>query len=130
MTAMVIGGDHLGSIGDRLKDQGFEEIKHLTGRKNSPVTDMISEKLDLVLVLTDYVGTDLSRVVKNEAKKRSVPLIFARRNWSCIYKEMERVCYKCCRRPCQNSIDSAEEIKGSNHYCGGDCKCRSLRKSL
>ncbi len=103
MTVMVIGGDHLGNINSQLKEQGFEKIKHLTGRKKSPINEMISDKLDLVLVLTDYVGTDLSRVVKNKAKQYDVPVIFSRRSWSCITKEMERVC---CRSCCNNRSSS------------------------
>lgn len=128
MTVMVIGGDHLGSIDDQLKEQGFEKIKHLTGRKKSPVTEMISTKVDLVLVLTDYVGTNLSRVVKNEAKKHDIPVIFARRSWSCIAMEMERVCCFCCRKPCSRKIDALEGNRASKNCCGGDCQCRSVKK--
>ncbi len=128
MTVMVIGGDHLGSINDQLKEQGFEKVKHLTGRKNSPVTEMISARVDLVVVLTDYVGTKLSRVVKNEAKRHDVPIIFARRSWSCIAQEMERVCCFCCNKPCSRKIDALEGNMADKNYCGGDCQCRSVRK--
>jgi hypothetical protein len=129
MTVMVIGGDHLGNISGQLKEQGFEKIKHLTGRKKRPVTEMISGKIDLVLVLTDYVGTDLSRVVKDEAKKYELPVIFARRSWSCISKEIDRVCCKCCQKPCSRRIDAVEGIEISSNCCGGDCKCQSARKN-
>ncbi|GEM_PF-1687054 len=130
MTVIVIGGDHLGSIDDQLKEQGFEKIKHLTGRKKSPVTEMISDRVALVLVLTDYVGTNLSRVVKNEAKKHDIPVIFARRSWSCIAKEMERVCCFCCQKPCSRKIDVLVDNTDGKNYCGGDCQCRSVKKKF
>jgi hypothetical protein len=120
MTAMVIGGDHLGSIDKQLKKQGFVMVKHLTGRKNSQVAEVISNRLDLVLVLTDYVGTKLSRVVKNEAKKNDVPVIFARRSWSAISKEMERVSCMNCQKQRKKTCDSNEELESFHYCCGSD----------
>lgn len=128
MTVMVIGGDHLGSISAQLKERGFKKIKHFTGRKKSTVTDMISGRLDLVLVLTDYVGTDLSKVVKCEAKKYDLPVVFSRRSWSCIAREMERVCCFCCQEPCSSRIDSTGPCGSGGNCCGGECKCRSAGK--
>jgi len=97
MTVTVIGGDHLGAIPDNLKKNGYDQIKHLTGRKIRHVKKGFSENNDLVLVLTDYVGTNLSRVIKTEAKKQDIPVIFARRSWSCIVTEMNRINCKDCR---------------------------------
>ncbi len=100
MTVTVIGGDHLGAIPDNLKENGYDQVKHLTGRKIKHVKRGFPENCDLVLVLTDYVGTKLSRVIKTEAKKKEIPVIFARRSWSCIAKEMNRVnCKNCQARP-------------------------------
>ncbi len=107
MTAMIIGGDHLGGIPDNLKENGYKQIKHLTGRKVKHVRKSFSENCDLILVLTDYVGTDLSRVIKNQAKEQGVPVVFARRSWSCIAREMNRIqCHGCrakCKRPCSST---------------------------
>lgn len=100
MTVAVIGGDHLGAIPDNLKESGYDRVKHLTGRKVKHVKRSFPENCDLVLVLTDYVGTNLSRVIKTEAKKHEVPVIFARRSWACIAKEMNRInCNNCCSKP-------------------------------
>jgi hypothetical protein len=129
MTVMIIGGDHLGNISDQLKERGFNRIKHVTGRKNGAVTEMISGKLDLVLVLTDYVGTNLSKVVKDEAKKHDLPVVFARRSWSCIAKEMERVCCSCCQQPCSKRPDSVARARDGDSCCGGVCQCHTARKT-
>ncbi len=91
MTVMIIGGDHLGNISDSLKLKGYDQIKHFPGRKKCPVKKMISDGLDLLLVLTDYVGTDLSRTVKTEAKKSGIKVAFAKRSWSSIASELERI---------------------------------------
>lgn len=34
-SILVIGGDRLGNIVDFLEEQGFTNIHHVTGRKNS-----------------------------------------------------------------------------------------------
>ncbi len=91
MTVMVVGGDHLGGIKGNLKKKGYDKVKHLSGRKPGHVRKSISESLDLVLVLTDYVGTDLSRQVKTRAKECKTRIVFARRSWACIAKEMDRI---------------------------------------
>ncbi len=128
MTVMIIGGDHLGSIDKRLKEKGFDNLTHFTGRKQNSITEMISARVDLVLVLTDYVGTKLSKVVKDKAKKHNVPVIFARRSWSCIVMEMERVCCLCCQKPCSITCNALKGITEDNNYFGGNCKCQSTRK--
>ncbi len=122
MTVMVVGGDHLGKITGSLQEKGYDDIKHLTGRKISPVTKMISDNIDLILVLTDYVGTDLSRVVKIKAKKQGIQVAFARRSWSCICRELDRVCPE----PCNNSCRSGAMITVNQPgHCGKEGACGS-----
>ena len=114
MTVMVVGGDRLGGIKDGLKEKGYSEITHISGRKPGHVKKNISGDLDLVLVLTDYVGTKLSKTVKARAKECNTTVLFARRSWSCIAKEMDRVCCsgECCSERC---------CKGCCNNC--PCKC-------
>ncbi len=91
MSIYVVGGDFLGSIPSELEKSGFTEIRHFQGRKVLKQKNFISPCMDLILVLTDYVGSDLSRTVKEQAKKHSVKIAFARRSWSNISKELDRL---------------------------------------
>ncbi|UNC93084.1 DUF2325 domain-containing protein [Candidatus Contubernalis alkaliaceticus] len=93
MSIVVVGGDHLGSIPDKLRQKGFTEIQHYQGRKVLKFKDKISCSTDLILVLTDYVGTDLAKVVKAEAKKNKLKVIFSRRSWASIQREFNRFGY-------------------------------------
>lgn len=111
MTVMVIGGDRLGNIPCSLKEKGYTKIKHYSGRKKCPVNKMITESIDLILVLTDYVGTDLSRVVKNEAKRNGIKVAFCRRSWSCISRELDRVCSQNCPEKTATSFNISKECR-------------------
>lgn len=93
MSILVIGGDHLGRIPDFLQERGFTDIRHITGRKSNSIGNLFLSGADMVLVLTDYVGTDLSRTIKKESKKKDVKVIFSRRSWSAISRELDRVSF-------------------------------------
>ncbi|TDO94694.1 hypothetical protein DFR79_10269 [Halanaerobium saccharolyticum] len=91
MSLMIVGADNLGSIRDNVKDLGFEEITHLSGRKKSKFRNFeIPADTDFVLVMTDYINHAVMRKVKSAAKERGVSVIYARRSWSAIYKKLER----------------------------------------
>lgn len=89
MSIVVVGGDHLGGIDDKLRNLGFTSIHHVNGRKTRHVNTSISRKTDFVLVLTDYVRHDLCEKVKKESKNRGIKLMFAKRSWSHIQKLSE-----------------------------------------
>ena len=44
--------------------------------------------MDLIIVLHDYVNHNLMYVTKKRAKEANIPVIFARRSWSSIYKKL------------------------------------------
>ncbi len=96
MSIVVVGGDHLGNIPDRLQQNGFTQIHHYHGRKILKLKDKIRGSTNLILVLIDYVGTDLARVVKAEAKKNKVEVVFSRRSWASIHQELNRLGYPAC----------------------------------
>lgn len=91
MSILLIGGDRLDSITGKLMESGFENVEHISGRKNRDKKIKISEKTDLVLVLVDYVGHKLAEVAKEESKKSDVKIVFSRRSWAC----MEKIIQKC-----------------------------------
>lgn len=95
MTITIVGGDRLGNIPAQLEDNGFTRIHHLAGRKHkqTAVEKQLPDNSDIVLVLTDFVGTDLSRRVKKTAKKQGLPVLFARRSWACIHQALQETGY-------------------------------------
>jgi len=94
-VVLVIGGDHLGSIGQNLRNLGYADVKHVTGRTERRVE--IPAGTELVVVLIDYVNHNLARWVKEQAKARQLPIIFARRSWSAICASLQ-ACADCPHR--------------------------------
>ncbi|MGO4888221.1 DUF2325 domain-containing protein [Anaerobacillus sp. MEB173] len=88
-SLLIVGADHLGNITNRLQSCGFEHICHLKGRKCQEVRREIPEDVEHILVLTDYVNHNLSKVIKQKAKEKSVPIYFAKRSWCSIYRVLE-----------------------------------------
>lgn len=89
MSILVIGGDKLGSITGKLKENGFNKIGHITGRKKGDRKIKIPENTDLVLVLTDYVGHNMAEIIKERSRRSDVEVMFCRRSWSSMYKNIE-----------------------------------------
>lgn len=85
MSVLVIGGDNIFNIKEKLKQTGFDKIEHITGRKKSDRKIKIPEKTDLVLVLIDYVGHSLTDIAKEESKRNDVRIVFSKRSW--VYME-------------------------------------------
>ncbi|WP_338452596.1 DUF2325 domain-containing protein [Niallia oryzisoli] len=91
MTSMlIIGGDRLGTISKKLEHEGFNKVFHVNGRKKLMVQKEIPSKVDLVLVLTDYINHNLSRAIKRKAQEHGVPIYFSKRSWGSIYKEIQK----------------------------------------
>jgi hypothetical protein len=85
-SLLIIGADHLGPIEAKLAELGFDQIAHISGRKSLEVKRAIPDHVDYILVLTDYVNHNLSKVVKQRAKESSLPILFAKRSWSSIHQ--------------------------------------------
>ncbi len=82
MSILVVGGDKLGSITQKLSETGFSEIQHISGRKYGDRKTKIPFNADIVLVLTDFIEHALMRNIKKESKKSGVKLIFSKRSWT------------------------------------------------
>lgn len=92
MSIFVVGADHLGDITARLKKIGCETLTHLKGRKNMQKRDLqIPSGTDLVLVITDYVDHNIARIIRDKAKTHSIPVVFSKRSWSYLARELEKV---------------------------------------
>ncbi|WP_125153149.1 DUF2325 domain-containing protein [Clostridium rectalis] len=81
MSVLVIGGDRLGNIKDNLKNSGFDNIKHVTGRRNSDRKIDIPVKMDLVLILTDFINHKVAEIIKAKSKKNNTKILYSKRSW-------------------------------------------------
>jgi hypothetical protein len=89
MSILLVGGDRLGNITQKLQENGFRDIQHISGRKNGDRKIKISEKTDLVLVLVDYVEHQLTEIIKKESKRCGVKIAFSRRSWVCMENNIQ-----------------------------------------
>ncbi|MBU3126135.1 DUF2325 domain-containing protein [Clostridium sp. FP2] len=90
MGILLIGGDNLGSITKNLIKNGFNDIEHITGRKNDAKNFRIPRNIDLVMILVDFVGHQLTTVVKEESRKANVKVAFSKRSWTHMEKEIQK----------------------------------------
>lgn len=82
MGVLVVGGDRICNIKEKLRQSGFDKIEHVTGRKKMDRKIKIPERTDLVLVLIDYVGHNVTEIVKDESKRCDVKVMFSKRSWA------------------------------------------------
>jgi hypothetical protein len=87
---MVVGGDRLKHITDRLENEGYKEIIHLDGRKSSMVKRDIPEHTEFILVITDFINHNMAKVIKEKAKKQEKPIYFVKHSWSAIHKIIKK----------------------------------------
>lgn len=81
MCILLIGGDNLGNITQKLMKSGFNDIEHISGRKKDAKNFRIPRNIDLVMVLVDFVGHQLTKVVKEESRKTNVKVVYSKRSW-------------------------------------------------
>lgn len=89
MSILVIGGDSLGNITEKLIKNGFGDIEHITGRKNDSKKFKIAGRPDLVMVLVDFVSHKLSTIVKEESRRADVKIAFSKRSWTHMEKKIQ-----------------------------------------
>jgi hypothetical protein len=89
-SLLIVGGDKLGKIAEKIEQQGFDEVIHLNGRKSRMVRVGISKKVDVILVFTDYINHNLSNVIKKKAQEQSIPICFSRHSWCSVSREVKK----------------------------------------
>jgi len=90
MSILLIGGDSLGNITNKLIENGFESIEHITGRKNDSKNFKISRNIDLVMVLVDFGSHKLTAIVKEESRRADVKIAFSKRSWTHMEKKIQQ----------------------------------------
>lgn len=91
MSVLVIGGDKLGNIKDYLKQNGFNEINHITGRKKGDLKVEIPTDTDVVLVLTDFIGHQMTKTIKSRSKSSNAKVIYSKRAISYLEQSLKGV---------------------------------------
>lgn len=100
MSVLVLGGDDITSIKGVLSGFGFEEIKHWDGRRESINNKTIPQNANCLVMLTNYLNHNTMKKFKNEAKKRGVPIVCARRGASCLFQSLCKANFKSCSDEC------------------------------
>ncbi|MEN6411608.1 MAG: DUF2325 domain-containing protein [Veillonellales bacterium] len=90
MSVVVIGGDYLGSIEKNLYSMGVTELQHITGRKALDKSKVsVPKGTDFILVFTNYVNHATAQTVKEIAKSRAIPLVYAKRSWRAVEEKLK-----------------------------------------
>lgn len=106
MSILVIGGDQISQISDMLKDLGAKTINHWDARKKSSAPKKkVPLDTDCIVMLTSFLNHNTMLKYKNEAKRKNIPFICAKRSVACVYDEYVKVmginsceeCYANCK---------------------------------
>jgi hypothetical protein len=80
MTTLVIGGDRIDSIRRELAEHGREDIEHWGGRKPADTRRAIPARVDLVIMVTDYLSHNMLYSATMRATRLDLPIIYSRRS--------------------------------------------------
>ena len=92
MSILLIGGDKVTTIKNRLNELGVSKINHWDARKKSSACKKaIPHDTQCVIMLTSYLNHNAMKHFKSEAKKKQIPLICAKSSANCVYEEYVKV---------------------------------------
>jgi len=90
MSLLILGGDKINPIINVLQELGVSDIIHWTARnqKNGrKKAKKIPEKIDMVLMLTNFLNHNAMLHYRSEAKTKGLPIIYSTRNVDCVKSE-------------------------------------------
>ncbi|MBZ7940969.1 MULTISPECIES: DUF2325 domain-containing protein [Campylobacter] len=88
MSVLVIGADEITPIKTVLYDLGAKKIEHWNARNENRVNRKpIPCDIKCIVMLTSFLNHNTMKKIKNEAKKRKIPLVCAKRSVNCVYCE-------------------------------------------
>ncbi|WP_164469608.1 DUF2325 domain-containing protein [Aliarcobacter cryaerophilus] len=92
MSILIIGGDQISQISSMLIQMGAKNINHWDARKKSSAPKKkVPQDTDCIVMLTSFLNHNTMLKYKNEAKKRNIPFICAKRSISCVYDEYVKI---------------------------------------
>ncbi len=87
MSIVIIGADKLGNIPKNLKELGYTDITHISGRDINRIS--IPKYTDAVLVLTNFVKHNITNSLKKNLKNDNINVYYAKRSWTCIEQALK-----------------------------------------
>jgi len=87
MSLLILGGDRINPILTLLEGLGVTDIIHWTARnqKNGrKKAKRIPSKVDMVLMLTNFLNHNTMLYYKAEAKAKDLPIVYSTRNVDCV----------------------------------------------
>jgi len=92
MSILLIGGDKVATIKEKLGDLGVTKINHWDARKKSSACKKaIPQDTQCVIMLTSYLNHNAMKHFKSEAKKKQIPLVCTKSSANCVYEEYIKV---------------------------------------
>lgn len=92
MKALIVGADHIEPIKQELAHgafcSGVTATEHWTGRKVGDERRKIPSDTGLVVVICDRINHQLLRNVRDQAKRRDLPLLYARHSLTEIREKL------------------------------------------
>ncbi len=88
MAVLIIGGDKIDAVSSVVKNFSFDKVIHWDARKQSSVRKEIPQDVKLVIMLTNFLNHNAMNKFKNEAKRKAIDFICAKRSESSVYCEL------------------------------------------
>ncbi len=87
MSLLILGGDRINPILNILEELGVTDVVHWTARnqKNGrKKAKKIPSKVDMVLMLTNFLNHNAMLHYRAEAKSKDLPIVYSTRNVDCV----------------------------------------------
>lgn len=97
MSLLILGGDNINPILKTLQSLGVSDILHWTARnqKNGRKrAKKIPQKVDMVLMLTNFLNHNAMLHYRSEAKTKNLPIMYSTRNIDCVKNEFIKMLSK------------------------------------
>jgi len=104
MNTLNVGADKLCNIPDLLLTHGIDNFEHISGRKKGMRNLVVSNRVDIVIVFTDFVEHPVLVNIKSQLKETNIPCIYCKRSTTQLKQKLES-CLSC------------------NEYCAKTGKC-------
>jgi len=92
MKALIVGADHVDPIKQELAHSphlaGISSTEHWTGRKVGDERRKIPSGTGLIVVICDRINHKLLRNVREQAKQKDVPMLYARHSLTEIREKL------------------------------------------
>lgn len=79
MVVLIVGGDRLGKITEKLRQEGADDIIHWDGREHSYRTKLIPKKVMTVIIFCDFINHLVMHNIKRQTKQNGIPVIYSKR---------------------------------------------------